>query len=103
MLQSDNPDVCRNACGALRNLSYRDRRHQESSDDNKRAIKNAEGIPDLVRLLRKTNDDEVRDLITGILWNLSSCEVRKMSSCEMRNMSSCEVRNMSSYDVRNLS
>lgn len=41
-----------------------------------RAIRNAGGIPALVRLLRKTSDNEVRELVTGILWNLSSCEVR---------------------------
>ncbi len=40
-----------------------------------RAIKNAGGIPGLVRLLRKSPDNDVRELVTGILWNLSSCQV----------------------------
>ncbi|UYV69414.1 PKP4, partial [Cordylochernes scorpioides] len=39
-----------------------------------RALKNAGGIPALVHLLRKSTDNEIRELITGILWNLSSCE-----------------------------
>lgn len=28
------------------------------------------------RLLRKTTDNEVKELVTGVLWNLSSCDVR---------------------------
>ena len=40
-----------------------------------REIKNAGGIPALVRLLRKSPDNDVRELVTGILWNLSSCPV----------------------------
>lgn len=40
-----------------------------------RAFRSAGGIPTLVRLLRKTPDNEIRELVTGILWNLSSCEV----------------------------
>ena len=29
-----------------------------------------------LRLLRKTTDNEVKELVTGVLWNLSSCDVR---------------------------
>lgn len=29
----------------------------------------------LMNLLRKSPDPEVKELVTGILWNLSSCEV----------------------------
>ncbi|KAG1655826.1 Catenin delta-2 [Nymphon striatum] len=68
-LNLDIPELHRNACGALRNLSF-----GRSNDENKRAIRNAGGIQILVRLLRKTQDNEVRELVTGILWNLSSCE-----------------------------
>jgi len=39
------------------------------------AIKNAGGIPALARLLRKTQDEDVKDSVTGVLWNLSSCKV----------------------------
>ncbi|XP_077125618.1 catenin delta-2 isoform X6 [Ranitomeya variabilis] len=66
-------DVHRSACGALRNLVY-----GKANDDNKIALKNCGGIPALVRLLRKTTDLEIRELVTGVLWNLSSCDALKM-------------------------
>lgn len=57
----DNPkkDVHHSACGALKNISY-GRDH-----DNKIAIKNCDGIPALVRLLRKARDQDLTDTITG--------------------------------------
>ncbi|XP_026150563.1 plakophilin-4 isoform X7 [Mastacembelus armatus] len=67
-------EVQRNSCGALRNLVY-----GKASDDNKIAVRNAGGIPALLRLLRKTVDAEVRELVTGVLWNLSSCDAVKMT------------------------
>uniref|UniRef100_A0A8C5Q1Y2 Plakophilin 4 n=1 Tax=Leptobrachium leishanense TaxID=445787 RepID=A0A8C5Q1Y2_9ANUR len=67
-------DVQKNACGALRNLVY-----GKSTDENKIAVKNAGGIPALLRLLRKTGDQEIRELVTGVLWNLSSCDSVKMT------------------------
>ncbi|XP_073534525.1 catenin delta-2 isoform X3 [Phyllobates terribilis] len=66
-------DVHRSACGALRNLVY-----GKANDDNKIALKSCGGIPALVRLLRKTTDLEIRELVTGVLWNLSSCDALKM-------------------------
>uniref|UniRef100_A0A8C1NK65 Catenin (cadherin-associated protein), delta 2a n=1 Tax=Cyprinus carpio TaxID=7962 RepID=A0A8C1NK65_CYPCA len=66
-------EVHRSACGALRNLVY-----GKANDDNKITLKNCGGIPALVRLLRKTSDVEVRELVTGVLWNLSSCDALKM-------------------------
>ncbi|KAG7525604.1 catenin delta-2-like isoform X1 [Solea senegalensis] len=66
-------EVHRSACGALRNLVY-----GKANDENKVALKNCGGIPALVRLLRKTGDVEVRELVTGVLWNLSSCDALKM-------------------------
>ncbi|CAB1413094.1 unnamed protein product [Pleuronectes platessa] len=53
-------DVHRSACGALRNLVY-----GKANDDNKIALKNCGGIPALVRLLRKTTDVEIRELLTA--------------------------------------
>ncbi|XP_035718641.1 catenin delta-2-like isoform X5 [Vespa mandarinia] len=74
LLNHDDPDVYRNACGALRNLSY-----GRQNDENKRAIKNAGGVPALIHLLRMTLDADVKELVTGVLWNLSSCEDLKRS------------------------
>uniref|UniRef100_A0A672I5L1 Plakophilin 4 n=1 Tax=Salarias fasciatus TaxID=181472 RepID=A0A672I5L1_SALFA len=67
-------EVQRNSCGALRNLVY-----GKAMDENKIAVRNAGGIPALLRLLRKTVDAEVRELVTGVLWNLSSCDAVKMT------------------------
>ncbi|XP_077303773.1 plakophilin-4 isoform X5 [Lithobates pipiens] len=67
-------EVQKNACGALRNLVY-----GKSTDENKIAVKNAGGVPALLRLLRKTSDQEIRELVTGVLWNLSSCDAVKMT------------------------
>uniref|UniRef100_A0A8C5GYV1 Catenin delta-2-like n=1 Tax=Gouania willdenowi TaxID=441366 RepID=A0A8C5GYV1_GOUWI len=66
-------EVHRSACGALRNLVY-----GKANDENKVTLKNCGGIPALVRLLRKTGDAEIRELVTGVLWNLSSCDALKM-------------------------
>lgn len=60
-------DVHRSACGALRNLVY-----GKANDDNKIALKNCGGIPALVRLLRKTTDVEIRELLTGAQDTLST-------------------------------
>uniref|UniRef100_A0A8C6PXM4 Plakophilin 4 n=1 Tax=Nothobranchius furzeri TaxID=105023 RepID=A0A8C6PXM4_NOTFU len=67
-------EVQRNSCGALRNLVY-----GKAMDDNKIAVRNAGGIPALLRLLRKSVDAEVRETVTGVLWNLSSCDAVKMT------------------------
>ncbi|POI35130.1 hypothetical protein CIB84_001118, partial [Bambusicola thoracicus] len=64
LLDHPKPEVHRKACGALRNISY------GKDNENKVAIKNCDGIPALIRLLRKTNDMEVRELITVVLFNL---------------------------------
>ncbi|XP_031335489.1 catenin delta-2 isoform X2 [Photinus pyralis] len=69
LLSHECVEVYRNACGALRNLSY-----GRQNDENKRAIKNAGGIPALINLLRKSNEAEIKELVTGVIWNLSSCE-----------------------------
>ncbi|CAL8321751.1 unnamed protein product [Lota lota] len=73
LLDHPRAEVHQKACGALRNISY-GRDH-----NNKVAIKICDGIPALVRLLRKSSNMEVRELVTGTLWNLSSHEPLKMA------------------------
>uniref|UniRef100_A0A3Q2ZEF4 Catenin delta 1 n=1 Tax=Hippocampus comes TaxID=109280 RepID=A0A3Q2ZEF4_HIPCM len=72
MLDNPNKDVHYAACGALKNISF------GKDPDNKIAIKNCDGVPALIRLLRKTHDQDLTDLITGTLWNLSSHDSVKM-------------------------
>ena len=68
-------DVQRNCLGALRNLSF-----GRQNDENKRSIKSSNGIFALISLLKYSiNDKELKELITGILWNLSSSEEIKTS------------------------
>lgn len=69
LLNRDMLEVQRNVCGALRNLSY-----GRKNDDNKRAIKDAGGVQALVRTLTNNPDNEIRELVTSVLWNLSSCD-----------------------------
>uniref|UniRef100_A0AAQ4P6F2 Catenin (cadherin-associated protein), delta 1 n=1 Tax=Gasterosteus aculeatus aculeatus TaxID=481459 RepID=A0AAQ4P6F2_GASAC len=72
MLDNPNKEVHYAACGALKNISY------GKDQDNKIAIKNCDGVPALVRLLRKTRSQDLTDTITGTLWNLSSHDSVKM-------------------------
>ncbi|MEQ2308143.1 Plakophilin-4, partial [Ameca splendens] len=74
LLDHKTPEVQKSACGALRNLVY-----SKATDNNKVALRNCGGVPALLRLLRKTTDNEVRELVTGVLWNLSSCDAAKMT------------------------
>lgn len=64
------PEVHRNALGALLNLS-----RGYENDDNKRAVKLNGGLEALSSLLDRSRDNDVRELITGILWNMSSLGV----------------------------
>ncbi|XP_074597306.1 adherens junction protein p120 isoform X2 [Brevipalpus obovatus] len=72
LISQDPIEIQRNACGALRNISYGRR-----NDENKKAIKAAGGLVALVNLMQSTNDNELAELVTGVLWNLSSCEPLK--------------------------
>ncbi|KAL0183295.1 hypothetical protein M9458_022670, partial [Cirrhinus mrigala] len=58
LLDHPKAEVHRKACGALRNISF------GRDNFNKVAIKNSDGIPALLRLLRRSNDVEVRELVT---------------------------------------
>nr|CAB3234385.1 catenin delta-2-like [Phallusia mammillata] len=65
-------DVQRNACGALRNMVY-----GRNNDEAKLVVRSCGGISSLAHVLRNTEDQEMKELITGVLWNLSSCEQLK--------------------------
>lgn len=61
LLDHKMAEVQKSACGALRNLVY-----SKATDNNKVALRNCGGVPALLRLLRKTTDNEVRELVTGM-------------------------------------
>uniref|UniRef100_A0A8R1TVP6 Fibronectin type-III domain-containing protein n=1 Tax=Onchocerca volvulus TaxID=6282 RepID=A0A8R1TVP6_ONCVO len=69
LLSSDVPDIQKNVCGCLKNLSF-----GKENDENKRAINGAGGIVALAALLRQTHDAQVMEEVTATLWNLSSCD-----------------------------
>lgn len=73
-------EVQRNSCGALRNLVY-----GKAMDENKVAVRNAGGVPALLRLLRKTADAEVRELVTGKNVSDTTCRsVLRSPPCLLR-------------------
>ncbi|RUS70940.1 hypothetical protein EGW08_021297 [Elysia chlorotica] len=74
LLSHELVEVHKNACGALQNLSY-----GKNNMENKREIRNENGIPELIRLLRKTDQEDVKESVTGVLWNLSSAEDLKQA------------------------
>uniref|UniRef100_A0A915Q1W3 Fibronectin type-III domain-containing protein n=1 Tax=Setaria digitata TaxID=48799 RepID=A0A915Q1W3_9BILA len=69
LLSSDVPDIQKNVCGCLKNLSF-----GKENDENKRAINGAGGIIALAALLRQTYNVHVMEEATATLWNLSSCD-----------------------------
>lgn len=74
LLSSDVPDIQKNVCGCLKNLSF-----GKENDENKRAINGAGGVAALAALLRQTHDVHVMEEVTATLWNLSSCDDLKPS------------------------
>ncbi|XP_007893592.1 plakophilin-2 [Callorhinchus milii] len=65
LLKDENVEIQRAACGAMRNGVFED-------NDNKIEVKELNGLPQLLQLLRQTEDIETQKQITGLLWNLSS-------------------------------
>ncbi|XP_064385497.1 catenin delta-1-like isoform X2 [Halichondria panicea] len=59
--------------GALRNLSF-----GRANDENKMEIAGEHGLAEILLALRMSRVAEVRELLTGLLWNLSSCEEMKL-------------------------
>ncbi|XP_051006550.1 plakophilin-2 [Acomys russatus] len=70
LLKVQSEDVQRAACGALRNLVFED-------SDNKLEVAELNGVPRLLQVLKQTRDLETKKQITGLLWNLSSCDKLK--------------------------
>lgn len=69
LLDIQNEDIQRAACGALRNLVFED-------NDNKLEVSEQKGIPLLLRLLRQTRDVETKKQITGSIFFAVKHEVR---------------------------
>ncbi|CAD5120835.1 DgyrCDS9389 [Dimorphilus gyrociliatus] len=69
LANSNTNDLVRAACGALRNLCY-GRKH----DENKREIKKYGGLSVMDKILQRIDDVDIREMVTGILWNMSSCD-----------------------------
>ncbi|XP_041029896.1 catenin delta-1 isoform X1 [Carcharodon carcharias] len=84
LLDHPKKEVHHGACGALKNISY------GRDPDNKKAIKNCDGVPSLVRLLRKARDMDLNEVITGTLWNLSSHDAVKMEIVEHAVLALCD-------------
>ncbi|KAL9853918.1 plakophilin-2-like [Geothlypis trichas] len=68
LLEVQNEDIQRAACGALRNLVFED-------NDNKLEVSEQKGIPVLLRLLRHTRDIETKKQITGTAFSAARREV----------------------------
>ncbi|XP_058484610.1 plakophilin-3-like isoform X2 [Solea solea] len=73
LFTSDNQEVQRYATGATRNLIY-------ENADNKMALIDAGGLTCLIGVLSEP-DEELRKIITGVLWNLSSRDNLKEKLC----------------------
>ncbi|XP_078276497.1 plakophilin-1-like [Rhinoraja longicauda] len=67
LLRTKDVNVQQSACAALRNAVYK-------NVINKVEVKRNDGIKQVLQLLRETRDPETKKQITGLLWNLSSCD-----------------------------
>ncbi|XP_019848879.1 PREDICTED: armadillo repeat protein deleted in velo-cardio-facial syndrome homolog isoform X2 [Amphimedon queenslandica] len=72
-VRNPDPRVQLAVLGALRNLSY-----GRANNESKSQIAQDAGLPNIVYLLRNNSQPEVRELVTSVLWNLSSCEDIKL-------------------------
>lgn len=59
--------------GALKNLSF-----GRTMDDNKHTIASDNNLTEIMMALKNSRVAEVRELLTALLWNLSSCEALKL-------------------------
>uniref|UniRef100_A0AC35U4F1 Fibronectin type-III domain-containing protein n=1 Tax=Rhabditophanes sp. KR3021 TaxID=114890 RepID=A0AC35U4F1_9BILA len=74
LLNSDVPDIVRNAAGCLRNLSY-----GKENDINKKIINDCGGIKTLTVVTKEFSSLHIREETTGALWNISSCDDLKVA------------------------
>ncbi|TMS39617.1 hypothetical protein L596_006110 [Steinernema carpocapsae] len=78
LLNSEVPEIQRNACGCLKNLAF-----GKENDVNKKVISECGGIPALADLLKVTQDPSVKEEATRVLWNMSSCDDLKKPILQM--------------------
>ncbi|XP_077123006.1 plakophilin-2 [Ranitomeya variabilis] len=71
LLNTNNEEVQRSVCAALRNLVYED-------NDNKLEVYEQRAMPILLNLLKESHDLEIKKQITGLMWNLSSNDQLKV-------------------------
>uniref|UniRef100_A0A1I8IDZ9 Armadillo repeat-containing protein 4 n=1 Tax=Macrostomum lignano TaxID=282301 RepID=A0A1I8IDZ9_9PLAT len=64
--ESGSTELQRNVLGALRNLSYGQRQ-----EENKREMCKAGGLQEARRLLETSPDQDVKELATAVMWNIS--------------------------------
>lgn len=62
--------------GALRNLSF-----GRTNEQNKLEIAGDHGLTEILLALKKSRVAEVRELLTSVLWNLSSSQVGAEREC----------------------
>jgi hypothetical protein len=77
-LRNEDTKVLMPVLGALRNLSF-----GRSNDENKLMIVREQGLQELMLALKMSRITEVRELITSVLWNISSCEELKMDIVQL--------------------
>ncbi|KAI0983681.1 hypothetical protein GJ496_000447, partial [Pomphorhynchus laevis] len=69
LLRHDNPIIQRNSAGVLRNLCF-----GPDSDQSKIKVYECDGIDALVSLIRLSPFDDIREIASATLWNMSSCD-----------------------------
>ncbi|KAM4712368.1 plakophilin-2-like [Anableps anableps] len=70
LFKNDSEEVQRAAAGALRNVVYK-------NSDNKKDIKDEDGLPIIMSALENTRDKETICQLAGLLWNLSADDTIK--------------------------
>jgi len=74
LLLNPSIEVQKNTLGALRNLIF-----GKANNEGKILLRNCGGLLAICKLVEDSEDVEIKELATGVLWNLSSCEHLKQS------------------------